>query len=465
MAAEASVSRRRFVQGAAAACALSLLGLPARGEARRPNFVFILTDDQRHDTLSCTGHPLVHTPRLDRLAREGALFENAFVTTSLCSPSRASFLTGQYAHRHGIRDNSTPLPDDVRTFPRLLQVHGYRTAFLGKWHMGTQEGPRPGFDHWASFAGQGKYRDPVMNIDGETVRLSGYITDVLTDLAVRWLQERAAGPFCLVLSHKAVHSDFIPAHRHAGLFADAAIEPPPSVYDTLEGKPEWVRRVRRAGPGAEYEWMAGLVRSYLRCIPAVDESVGRVMRALQDGGVLEDTLVVFASDNGFFFGEHGLGDKRAMYEESIRIPLLMRFPRLIRPGTRIRRMALNIDLCPTFLELAGVPVPDDVQGRSLRPLLEGRRTQWRDEFLYEYDWEPDARRRPAVRGVRTERWKYIEYPGEDDLAELYDLQSDPLEMRNIAWAAPGTPAERQMRERLRRLTRDIPPPRTPSPDA
>lgn len=454
------ISRRRFLQGAGAAAAFPLFSLPAGAGDRPPNFVFILTDDQRYDTLSCAGHPFLHTPRLDRLARDGAFFENAFVTTALCSPSRASFLTGQYAHRHGVRDNNTPFPAEARTFPRILQEHGYRTAFIGKWHMGTQEGPQPGFDHWVSFPGQGVYRNPVLNINGETKRVPGYITDILTDLAVQWLRERSAGPFCLCLSHKAVHSDFIPAHRHSGLFTDAVIEPPASIHDTLEGKPEWLRQVKRAGPGAEYREMAELVRNYCRCLAAVDESVGRVMRTLQDGGVLDNTLVVFAGDNGFFFGEHGLSDKRAMYEEAIRIPLLMHFPALIRPGTRIREMALNIDLCPTLLDLAGLAIPGDVQGRSLRPLLAGRKIPWRDEFLYEYDWEPDARRRPAIRGVRTERWKYIEYPGSANISELYDLRSDPLELHNIVYFQPGTRIEAEMKERLGHLTQGIPAPRT-----
>ncbi len=440
---------------------MPLLGLRARAaDSRRPNFVFILTDDQRHDTLSCTGHPFLHTPNIDRLAREGALFENAFVTTSLCSPSRASFLTGQYAHRHGVRDNNTLLSADARTFPRLLHEQGYETAYVGKWHMSLQSEPQPGFDRWVSFRGQGVYRDPELNIDGDVRREQGYITDVLTDFTVDWLRERSGRPFCLYLSHKAVHSDFIPAHRHSGLFADIPIEPPPSIDDTLEGKPGWLSNVKRASRGEGYAWVADIQRNYLRCLAAVDESTGRVLRQLEAMGQLDNTVVVYAGDNGFFFGEHGLGDKRAMYEESIRVPLLMRYPAVARPGSRIRGMALNIDICPTFLDLAGAPIPEGVKGRSLRPLLHGQARGWREDFLYEYDWEAEARKRPAIRGVRTERWKLIEYPGSDNITELYDLQNDPREMRNLAYFSPGSEPERKMRELLKQRTRDIPPPIT-----
>ena len=373
-----TITRRQFISSAGAA-ALSLLLLRA-GKALasrdRPNFVFILTDDQRHDAMSCAGHPFLHTPNMDRIANEGARFTNAFVTTSLCSPSRASFLTGQYAHSHGIMDNKSHLPDDILTFPQVLQKAGYDTAFVGKWHMDGQEGPRPGFNRWVSFKGQGPYFHPMLNIDGQRKNVTGYTTDVLTKHAVEWLKQPRQSPFCLYLSHKAVHGPFTPAVRHSTLFSDVEIPVPRS--DDLEGKPEWLKERHKTRHGTTLgERFERFVRRYNRTLVAVDDSVGRVLCALEELGVLDNTVVVFAGDNGYFQGEHGLLDKRAMYEESIRIPLLMRYPKLIAPGTSIDQMVLNIYVCPTLLEFAWAPIPENVQGKSVRPLLSVRAAGWR----------------------------------------------------------------------------------------
>lgn len=444
------ITRRQFLAGSAA---LPLLGLPgAFAREDRPNFVFILTDDQRWDAMSCAGHPFLHTPNIDRIAKEGARFANAFTTTSLCSPSRASFLTGRYAHSHGVKDNQTHLSPSVPTFPQVLQKTGYDTALIGKWHMSLQEDPQPGFGRWVSFPGQGVYNNPALNVDGRRVEETGYITDILTRYSIDWLRQPRNAPFCLYLSHKAVHSDFIPAVRHSKLFQDARLSPPKSMYESGEDKPQWARNIRRTWDDAEFrEREDTKIRNYCRALVSVDESVGRVLGELEAMGALDKTVVVFAGDNGFFLGEHGLVDKRAMYEESIRIPLLMRYPRLVKPGSVIERMALNIDICPTFLDLAGAPALEGIEGSSLRPLLSSRTRGWREEFLYEYFWEAEAKKRPTISGVRTERWKYITYPGSDNEPELYDLLQDPLETRNLAVdpSAAGTLAD--MRSRLARL--------------
>jgi len=385
------ITRRQFLAGAA----LAPLVIRSRTSAaeRRPNFVFILTDDHRWDWLGCAGHPWFRSANIDRIAREGARFTNAFVTTSLCSPSRASFLTGRYAHSHGVKDNQTPLDPSIPTFAQLLQKAGYDTAFIGKWHMDNQEGVQPGFNRWIAPKGHGDYYDPTFNIDGEYVRIPGYNTDIITRYALEWLRLPRTKPFCLILAHKAPHGGFEPAVRHLKLYSDVEFTPRPNVYDTREGKPDYVRNAKRFERGTEeYEALVQRVKDYSRTLAAVDESTGRVLDALKDIGVLDDTAVVFAGDNGFFFGEHGLLDKRAAYEESIRIPLLMRYPPLVRPGSLIEPMALNIDLCPTFLDLAGIEVPRGVEGRSWRPILGGARAGGGPSFSTNTSATPRPRR-------------------------------------------------------------------------
>jgi N-acetylglucosamine-6-sulfatase len=331
--------------------------------ARRPNIVFVLVDDLRWDALGYAGHPFVKTPHIDRIAREGAIFENAFVTTPLCSPARGSFLTGQYVRTHGVRGNgdNAERSHKMVTFPRLLHDAGYATAYVGKWHMGSDDSPRPGFDRWVGFRGQGQYEDPPLNIDGKQVAAKGYMTDLLSDYAVEFIRKQsAAKPFCLYLSHKAVHGPFTPAARHASLFSEVAIRRSPNAQDNLAGKPMLTRELPQAavkkaakkkgavvGPGDE------LVRNQLRCLTSIDEGVGRVLQALEETKALENTLIIFTSDNGYFWGEHGLGDKRAAYEEAIRIPMAARYPAMIKPGTRIGAMVLNIDIAPTMMAAAG----------------------------------------------------------------------------------------------------------------
>ena len=440
---------------------------PAAGE--RPNILFILTDDQRWDALSCLGHPFLKTPNLDRIRHEGALFANAFVTTSLCSPSRGSFLTGCYAHTHGVMQNEKRDFDFAATpsFAQVLQKSGYHTGYVGKWHMGPKAGPRPGFDYWLSFRGQGKYTDPPLNENGRDFKAKGYMSDLLTDYALKFLGNSAGDkPFCLYLSHKAVHGPFTPAPRHAGIWPDVQLKEPASYQDSFASKPEWMRSAHgtksarvvnnrsttagEARPIPPWTPRKKATLDYYRAIQAVDDGVGKVLALLKEQGRLDNTVIVFAGDNGYFWGEHRRGDKRLMYEESLRIPLLIRYPKLVKPGSTIEQMALNIDLAPTLLELAGQPVPGHMQGRSWRPLFDGGNGGWRRSFLYEY-WVDLTPNIPRMVGVRTAAWKLVRYPDLKDLDELYDLRSDPHELHNLAAVAAHDAKHQELSKELDRL--------------
>ncbi|MEO6182845.1 MAG: sulfatase [Verrucomicrobiota bacterium] len=433
-------------------------------KAPRPNIVFVLVDDLRWDALGCTGHPFVKTPNIDRIAKEGALFKNFFVTLPLCSPSRASFLTGQYAHRNGIIDNSNhnELSHKLVTFPKLLHDVGYETAYVGKLHMGNDDSPRPGFDRWVSFKGQGNYTDPMINVDGTASRMTGYMTDILNSHAVDFVKKEHTKPFVLYLAHKAVHGPFTPAERHKDLYADVKISPPPSIDDSLEGKPALTREAG-AAPGkkqknananveAEKKFPPGAMLQQLLALAAIDEGVGQIFDALEENRQLDSTIFIFSSDNGFFWGEHGLGDKRWAYEESIRDPLLVRYPKYAKSGTVIDKIVLNIDLAPTLLELGGVKIPKTIQGKSFLPLLKGERTRWRESALLEYFSEKQYRT-PTWQAVRTDRWKYIQYPGIAGADELYDLMEDPYEMKNLVKESSAQKQLKEMRKELGKLMR------------
>ena len=428
------------------------LAQPNRLQAR-PNIVFILIDDLRWDELGITGHPFVKTPHIDRIGKEGALFRNAFMTTPLCSPSRASFLTGQYAHTHGITDNvdHSVASHKLITFPLLLQQAGYATAFIGKWHMGNDDSPRPGFDRWVSFKGQGNYINPEINEDGMDVNPKGYITDLLTGYAVEFIKRRHDKPFLVYLAHKAIHPEvmqhddgsvnlaeaehFIPAERHSKLYVGKKIPRRFSAGRTPSGKPALQRTIDDLPPlGPKTSTSDEVVLGRLRSLMAIEEGVGKILNALQETNQLDNTVIVFASDNGYFYGEHGLSvERRLAYEESIRMPLLVRYPRMIKAGTVRDELALNIDVAPTLIELAGVSSPIKVDGHSLVPLLKGADSEWRKSFLIEYysDRVFPRIRKMGYKAVRTERWKYIHYVELDGMDELYDLKSDPYEMKNI----------------------------------
>lgn len=445
-------SRREFLRSATTATAAMAGGLTvaanqiaaaAATTGNRPNIIFILIDDMRFDAFGLMGHPFLETPNIDKIARQGVLFENSFVTDSLCSPSRATILTGLYAHRHGVLDNVTPMPANTALFPIELQKAGYDTAFCGKWHMGGgSDAPQPGFSRWVSFKGQGVYVNPTFNIDGESKKQDGYITDLLTDYAIGFIKAPRKTPFFLYLSHKAVHAEFSPAERYKGCYADKKYPYPASMANTEEnykGKPEWVRRQRNSWHGVDGMYnkttdFDTFVRDYAETLRAVDDSVGKLVKTLEARGQLNNTLILFTSDNGFQFGEHGLIDKRTMYEASIRVPMIAYGPGVIAGNRRCREMVTNLDIAPTVLEAAGLSVPASIQGRSFLPLLEDRKTEWRDDFLYEYFWERSFPQTPTVLGVRTDRYKLMAYHGVWDKYELYDLAEDPNEMNNLLGA-------------------------------
>jgi N-acetylglucosamine-6-sulfatase len=461
-------SRRSFLRTAGAASLA--MGLPTAGAAapdgklskipgQKPrNVIFILSDDHRYDFMGFRGKPkFLETPNMDRMARDGAYIENAFVTTSLCSPSRASILTGLFSHKHGVVDNQTDVRKDLVFFPQYLQQLGYETAFMGKWHMGHgDDEPRPGFDRWISFKGQGEYYNCLLNVDGQRTRATKHISDELTDYALDWINQDRDKPFFLYLSHKAVHAMFEPAKRHLGMYENVEIEYPESMADTEEnykGKPAWVKEQRNSWHGVDYMYHGQMdfdtfFKRYCETLLSVDDSIGRVLDGLEVKGLLDSTLVFYMGDNGFCFGEHGLIDKRHMYEPSMRVPFLAHCPQLIEPGTKVTQLVQNIDVAPTVLEAAGVRAPDYMDGRSFLPLLEGEEVEWRDAVFYEYYWEAAFPQTPTTYGVRTDRYKFIHYHGIWDTDELYDLQADPDEMHNLIDVPEHQDRIKQMREQL-----------------
>lgn len=427
------------------------------GMDQRPNIIFILADDHRFDAMGFMGHPFLETPNMDRMAREGLHFSNAFVTTSLCSPSRASILSGQYAHNHGVVDNYHPVDSALTFFPEYLQRSGYETAFIGKWHMGGEDdSPRPGFDYWLSFKGQGSYwadghgtsrKVPQnsmdgYNLNGEQVPQRGYITDELTNYALDWLNEREEErPFMLYLSHKAVHADFVAADRHLGRYKDEVLEPPANMHIPSEnpgGKPMWLINQRNSRHGADFAYnlpdfdLNNYYRRYCETLLAVDENLGRILDWADEK--TEDqrpTLVVYMGDNGFHFGEQGIIDKRTAYEPSIKVPLLIYWPDQVREAVTVDEIVANIDIAPTLMDMAGLEAPEQMDGRSFLPLIKRQPVQWREELLYEYYWERNYPFTPTTHALRTDRYKFIRYHGIWDVDEFYDLEEDPLEMRNL----------------------------------
>jgi N-acetylglucosamine-6-sulfatase len=449
----------------AAAVLAGVFGGCAARSAARPNVVVILTDDQRHDAMSCAGHPFLKTPSLDRLAAEGASFVNAFVTTSLCSPSRASLLSGLYAHAHKVLNNFTDFPADLPNYPRQLHESGYETAYIGKWHMGEDDDrPRPGFDFWMSHRGQGNYFDNEFNINGRREVIKGYYTGVVTDRAVEWIRRKHDKPFLFVLGHKAPHGGpIVPEPKYEHAFDDQPVARP-ATAEVGPDKPEWLTLSVPTwhgigGPLYGLKDFGRFVRSYLATLVSVDESVGRIYEALRESGRLDDTIVIFTSDNGFALGDHARVDKRTMYEESIRVPLVVRYPPMIAPGTLVREMVLNLDLAPSILDVCGAEPLPNIHGVSWKPLLSGDTSKRRRSFLYEYNYEAQFPYTPNVRGVRTDEWKFIHYPRGDGgadayKAELYNLKDDPLETRNLIDDPKLADRVAELRAELERLLRE-----------
>ena len=486
-----------------------------------PNILFIMSDDHAERAISAYGSPLIETPNIDRLAREGMLFRNAFVTNSICAPSRAVLLTGQYSHRNGLRDNRDEFDGSQLTFPKLLQKRGYQTGIVGKWHLKSQP---TGFDHWKILIGQGYYYRPVFLDNDEQVELEGYVSDLITDHALEFLEQRDPDkPFLLLYHHKAPHRNWMPATRHLDRFSDREIPLPETFWDDYEGRPAAARADMRiadmylssdmklqqevygeeTGSGghpiwdpsegwkATYQRMSDAERSawdahygpinrdyaeqrregraltewkyrrymedYLGTVAAVDEGIGRVLDYLDDQGLAENTIVVYTSDQGFYLGEHGWYDKRFMYEESQSTPLLVRFPGVVEPGTVSDDLALNLDFAPTFLDYAGVEIPDAFQGRSLRTLFDGRAaTGWRDAIYYHYYEFPHGWHSVQTHyGVRTDRYKLIRFYGEVESWELFDLEADPHELRNRYGDAALSAVQDALHRRLEELREEF----------
>jgi N-acetylglucosamine-6-sulfatase len=428
---------------------------------RRPNFVVILVDDLRWDDIGIAGHPFVQTPAIDKLAREGTRFLNAFATTPLCSPSRAAILTGQFVHTNGIIDNTArdSASHRLSTFAIPLMRAGYETAFIGKWHMGNDDTKRPGWTHWVAMKGQGEAINPNLNVDGERLVAQGYVTDVLTEYAVNFMRRSRGKPFMFFLAHKALHpnvqqrddgsvasvqdqaSGFIPADRHRGRYADAVVPRRQNAAVPVQRKPALLRTIPGLpplGPGTGTPDRD--VRDRLEMLLAVDESLARIDSALREMGEVDNTVVIFTSDHGYFYGEHGLNEERRLaYEETARIPLIVRYPAQTRPMTTPSQMAQTIDLAPTILALAGVNDTVQRHGASLVPILDGSVTSWRSSVLVEYYTDRVFPRTLTMgyQAVRTERHKYIHYLELPGMDELYDLQSDPFELNNLVGTDEG----------------------------
>lgn len=437
---------------------------PDRFEGVKPrNVVFILSDDHRYDAMSFMGHSLAKTPHMDAMAASGTHLKNAFVTTSLCSPSRASILTGLYTFRHRVIDNQRLVPDGTLFFPQYLQKAGYTTGFIGKWHMGhASDDPRPGFDYWFSFKGQGHYYPPddkyTVNENGKRVPQDGYITTLLTRRAIEFL-ERQTGrdkPFFLYLSHKAVHGPFTPEPKYKGTLTSLPFELPASskrLANNHLNRPRWLLDQRNSWHGMDFPLHTGtgmevFYKSYCEALRSVDDSIGAVMKQLKKMGIYEDTLVIYMGDNGFMFGEHGLIDKRVAYETSSRVPLLMQCPAIIKGGTVMDQVVANIDIAPTIMEAMGLKKPPHMDGQSFLPLARGEPIPWRDYFLYVYYWEQNYPQTPTHFSLRGDKYKYTTYYGLWDTDELFDIQADPLEQDNLIHSPDYEKTKRQMQDRL-----------------
>jgi arylsulfatase A-like enzyme len=473
----------------------------ATNEQRRPNIVLIFSDDHAYQAISAYGDPrrLVSTPNIDRLASEGIRFDRCLVPNSICGPSRATVLTGKYSHSNGFYNNTNSRFDGSQTtFPKLLRAGGYQTALFGKWHLVTDP---TGFDEWQVLPGQGVYYNPAMVAPGGKIQHQGYVTDIITELSLEWLKKRdRSKPFLLMCHHKAPHRQWEPALRHLGHDLDRLYPEPSTLFDDYSGRgkaehgqdmtlartltendlkfvsPPELTVAQKAVWDAYYEprnktfraaWLEGtdLVRwrynrylhDYLGCIKAVDESVGRLLAYLDEEKLASDTIVVYASDQGFYLGEHGWFDKRWIFEESLRTPLLVRWPEVVKPGSRTGRIVSNLDFAETFLDAAGLSIPSDMQGRSLLPLLQGQTpADWRTSFYYHYYEYPGPHNVRRHYGVVTDRYKLVHfYEPEVNEWELFDLKTDPRELHSVFGQADHATIQRELSGELERLRRGL----------
>jgi arylsulfatase A-like enzyme len=474
-----------------AALALLLVGFAQAAD--RPNILFIMSDDHGYQAMSCYGSKVNQTPNLDRIAKAGMRFDRCYVTNSICGPSRAVILTGKYSHLNGFATNGDRFNGKQQTVASLLQAAGYETAVIGKWHLGTTP---VGFTYHHVLVGQGPYYNPRMLTSDGPVQHTGYTTDIITDQTLAWLRERRdkAKPFFLMYHHKAPHRHWMPAERHLHNYDDVTLPEPDTLFDDYRGRGSAAKKQamtiarhltdndlkltpqtelndeqRKAwdaayGPANEEFRRADLkgadlvrwkyqryAKDYLRCVDAVDENVGRVLDYLDESGLAENTVVFYTSDQGWYLGEHGWYDKRWMYEESFRTPLLVRWPGKAKPGSTCEAMAMNLDFAPTFLEIAGQPVPDDMQGASLAPLLAGETPpDWRRSMYYHYYEFPGPHSVQKHYGVRTDRHKLIHFYELGEW-ELYDLENDPQEMKSIYGDAAQASVVEDLKRELERL--------------
>ena len=482
--------------------AMTLLGACQHREkdAQLPNIIFIMSDDHAYQAISAYGHGLNETPNIDRLAKEGAMFTRSTVTNSISAPSRAVLLTGKHSFVNGKVDNVSPFDWDQPNFPKLMQANGYQTAMIGKIHL---DGIPQGFDFSMVLPGQGQYYNPHFLIDGKKVRKEGYCTEIITETTLDWLKNKRDPdkPFCVLYHQKAPHRNWQPAPKYLTLYDDVTFEPPATFFDNYEGRgraakeqemqihghAEWgqdfkmivnpdgdstgfYNELKRFTPQQRADWLAAYtpknealkagyagmsdkeialwkynryIKDYLRTIRSVDDGVGEVLDYLEEAGLADNTIVVYTSDQGFYLGEHGWFDKRFMYEESFRTPLLVRFPKEIKPGTVIDALVQNLDFAPTLLDYAGIKAPEEMQGESFRELVAGESKKWRDAVYYTYYEYPAVHMVKRHYGVATDRYKLIHFYYDIDEWEMYDLQTDPMEMKNI-YDDPSYTAVREM---------------------
>lgn len=506
------MNRRTFLKAVGAA-SMSLASLSCAGDLAshrkkpRPNILFIFSDDHAVQAISTFGSTINKTPNIDRIADEGIALERCFCCNSICAPSRAAVLTGKHSHMNGLMTNGNLFDGSQTTFPKLLQAAGYQTALIGKWHLRSNP---TGFDHWQILPDQGNYYNPdFIDANGKT-RYTGYVTDITTDLAFEWLNTKRDPdkPFLLMCQHKAPHRTWAPGPAHLTMYDDVTIPEPPTLFDDYAHRNSALKsnemeigrhmmmeydlkvagseekdslgrafknpELQRMTPEQRARWDAAYepqneafrkasltgkdlvrwkyqryVKDYLRCVASVDDNIGRMLNYLDREGLADNTLVIYSSDQGFYLGEHGWYDKRWMYEESFRMPFVARWPGVIKPGTRTRALTQNVDFAPTFLEAAGVGVPQEIQGRSLMPLFRGDAGSWRKSLYYHY-YEEGEHNVPRHYGVRTDRYKLIHYYDMDEW-ELFDLDHDPQELKSIYDDPAAQDVRRQMHAEIERV--------------
>ena len=504
------MSQRLFIRLIASCLLLASYGITAAQQAsvppRKPNIILIVSDDHAYQAISAYQQTLIHTPNIDRIGAGGAIMRKAYVTNSVCSPSRAVILTGKYSHLNGLRDNGTYFDSTQQTFPKILQQQGYKTAVIGKWHLWSMP---TGFDYWNILPAQGHYYNPDFIKMGKDTAYTGYVTDVITDLSLAWINQNKDQPFCLLLYNKAPHRNWMPPLKYLDEFNNRTFPLPANFYDDYANRfglqrqhitvaqdldlkydskivcdtcqptainawapAEFQREIERLTPTEKKFWDSAYAREqvgfkkiktadervrfqfqrymedYLRCIHSVDDNVGRVLNYVDSTGLSNNTIIIYMSDQGFYLGEHGLYDKRFMYEESFRTPMLIRYPGTIPGGQNINNYALNLDIAPTLLDLAGVTVPGDMQGVSMKQLLtKGKKQPWRQEIYYHY-YEKSFGLTPHY-GIKTRQYKLMHFYGAINTWELYDLRKDPGEMRNLYTYKKYAVLVKQLTERLR----------------